>query len=204
MRISVTAGFRTTPSTVCFRGVVQERGRKRNERYGRLTSSYNPTAMPLPIPWKHALSHLISTHVHTTYRANKASRRGVRSMRVITESGSVFLRELAAGGRDMIISANKREILDLLPYCRMVGRDARWLHTATATSFPRERESHILHPKTRYEMHQWLALCIYDTKSSVKWKRFAFIYFRIIRKHYGNDNRFIRKDFITNLAEYCD
>lgn len=51
----------------------------------------------------------------TTYRPIRRSPRG-QIDGVITESGSVFLREMAASGRGMIISANKREILDLLPY----------------------------------------------------------------------------------------
>lgn len=51
----------------------------------------------------------------TTYRPIRRAPRG-QIDGVITESGSVFLREMAASGRGMIISANKREILDLLPY----------------------------------------------------------------------------------------
>lgn len=81
---------------------------------GRVASPYQPHGDAVADLMKaRALS--FNKRARTTYRPIRRAPRG-QIDGVITESGSVFLREMAASGRDMIISANKREILDLLPY----------------------------------------------------------------------------------------
>lgn len=92
-----------------------ERGRKEDVNRGLGVASLCQPRGDAVADLVKARALSFNKRARTTYRPIRRAPRG-QIDGVITESGSVFLREMAASGRRMIISANKREILDLLPY----------------------------------------------------------------------------------------